>query len=270
MESPRIYCIPAIDAPVAAVFRRGPSRWAHVGRWDLASRRYEGGAWLGGRIFPRRSDLSPDGRWLCYFAHKSTARWEHGDAYVAVSRLPWLTALHAFGTCGTWTRGFHFTRDDASVPDGARLPIPFGLRPTPVVQFEAERRRGWVESADSPPRAPGDAWDVLRNARLEKPQPGGPGVLHVESLGRAGGEFAEQAIDGMHVRYWLERDGDVEVLDDLQWADWDAEGQMLVATRAGLLQIRNLASGTPELVFEADLSALHPDPQPAPAVASEW
>ena len=76
---------------------------------------------------------------------------------------------------------------------------------------------------------------------------------------------------GSHfVRYWLERDGDVEVLDDLQWADWDAEGQMLVATRAGLLQIRNLASGTPELVFEADLSALHPDPQPAPAVASEW
>ena len=111
---------------------------------------------------------------------------------------------------------------------------------------------------------------MLRNARLEKAQPGGSSILHVESLGRAGGEFAEQAIDGMHVRYWLERDGDVAVLDDLQWADWDRTGHLLAATRSGLLQIRNLAGGAPEFVFEHDLTALLPDPQPAPAVASEW
>jgi hypothetical protein len=108
---PRIYCIPASDAPVVAVFRRGPSNWAHVGRWDLAAGRYEPGAWLGGRIFPRRSDLSPDGQYLCYFAHKPSARWEHGEAYVAIAKLPWLTALHSFGTCGTWTRGYYFTQD---------------------------------------------------------------------------------------------------------------------------------------------------------------
>lgn len=106
---PRIYCIPAADAPVVAVFRRGPSNWAHVGRWDLAAGRYEPGAWLGGRLFPRRSDLSPDGQYLCYFAHKPSATWEHGEAYVAISKLPWLTALHSFPTCGTWTRGYCFT-----------------------------------------------------------------------------------------------------------------------------------------------------------------
>ena len=270
MEGPRIYCIPATAAPVVAVFRRGPSRWAHVGRWDLAAGRYEGGAWLGGRIFPRRSDLSPDGRWLCYFAHKPGARWEHGDAYVAISKLPWLTALHAFGTCGTWTRGYHFVAGDRSTPDGLELPIAYGLRPTPAIQFESERRRGWIESADSPPRDARDAWDQHRQARMEKAQPGGTAVLHVESVGHAGGEFAEQAIDGLRVRYWLEHLGDMALLDDLQWADWDRDGRLLVATRAGLLQVRDLASRTSAIAFEADLSRLEPAPEPAPASAADW
>ena len=255
---------------MVAVFRHGPSRWAHVGRWDLAASRYEGGAWLGGRIFPRRSDLSPDGRWLCYFAHKPSARWEHGEAYVAISKLPWLTALHAFATCGTWTRGYHFTAESTSSPEGARLPIAFGLRPTPAVQFESERRRGWVESPDSPVRRPGDAWDQHRNARMEKPQPGGGAVLHVESVGLAGGEFAEQAIDGMYVRYRLERDGELVRLDNLQWADWDREGRLLAATRSGRLQVLAVGGDTPAVVFDADLSALQPNPEPAPAAAADW
>ena len=46
VASPRIYCLPATKAPIAAVFRRGPTDWSHVGRWDLAARRYEPGAWL--------------------------------------------------------------------------------------------------------------------------------------------------------------------------------------------------------------------------------
>jgi len=33
---PRIYCIPATQAPVVAVFRRGPTDWSQVGRWDQA------------------------------------------------------------------------------------------------------------------------------------------------------------------------------------------------------------------------------------------
>ena len=153
---PRIYCIPATAAPIVAVFRRGPTNWSHVGRWDLGERRYEAGAWLGGRIFPRRSDLSPDGRFLCYFAHKPSAAWEHGEAYVALSKVPWLTALHAFRTCGTWTRGYYFTEaDDDENPAETNLPIPYGLRSIPVIQFANERRRGWEEATDSPHATPG-------------------------------------------------------------------------------------------------------------------
>ncbi len=269
---PRMYCIPAADAPVVAVFRRGPSNWAHVGRWDLATGRYEPGAWLGGRLFPRRSDLSPDGQFLCYFAHKPGATWEHGEAYVAISKLPWLTALHSFPTCGTWTRGYSFT--EAGEPgdsQGAALPIPYGLRSIPAIQFANERRRGWVEAPDSPPRDPSDLWDERRNARMRKLQPHGTRVLCVESVGWAGGEFGiEQAVDGLRVSYSLEFNGDLELLDELQWADWSREGHLLVATRAGQLQVRRLGSGRFDILSEVDLSGLEPDPTPAPPWAQRW
>jgi hypothetical protein len=269
---PRIYCIPATTAPIVAVFRRGPTRWSHVGRWDLEARRYEPGAWLAGRIFPRRSDLSSDGRFLCYFAHKPSATWEHGEAYVALSKLPWLTALHAFRTCGTWTRGYYFTEtDDSESPEAAKLPIPYGLRSISVVQFANERRRGWEEAADSPPHDPRDAWDERRNARIQKRQPGGDRLLCVESLGWAGGEFGvEQAVDGLRVGYWLEVKGEIRLLSDLQWADWDRDGHLLVATRSGRLQVWNLEADGSEVLFEEDLSLSEPNPTPAPAWAQQW
>ncbi len=269
---PRIYCIYAAAAPVVAVFRRGPSNWAHVGRWDLAAGRYEPGAWLGGRLFPRRSDLSPDGQYLCYFAHKPSATWEHGEAYVAISKLPWLTALHSFPTCGTWTRGYCFTEDsETDSLQGAALPIPYGLRSIPAIQFANERRRGWIEAPNSPARDPSDMWDERRNARMRKLQPHGTRVLCVESLGWAGGEFGvDQAVDGLRVRYSLEANGDLELLDDLQWADWSREGHLLLATRAGQLQVRRFDAGRSDIMSEVDLSRLEPDPTPAPPWAQCW
>lgn len=269
---PRIYCIPATEAPVVAVFRRGPTKWSHVGRWDSAAGRYEPGAWLGGRLFPRRSDLSPDGQYLCYFAHKPSATWEQGEAYVAISKLPWLTALHSFPTCGTWTRGYCFTADGGTDhSQGAALPIPYGLRSIPAIQFANERRRGWTEAPDSPERHPTDAWDQHRNARMRKSQPHGTCVLCVESLGWAGGEFGvDQAVDGLRVRYSLEANGELEWLDDLQWADWSREGHLLVATRAGQLQVRRLDGGGSDILSEVDLSGLEPDPIPAPPWAQRW
>jgi hypothetical protein len=270
--APRIYCIPAAQAPVVAVFTRGPTNWSHVGCWDLEATSYEPGAWLAGRIFPRRSDLSPDGRFLCYFAHKPSATWEHGEAYVALSKLPWLTALHAFGTCGTWTRGYHFTEErDGDKVEDVRLPFPYGLRSTPAIQFAHERRRGWDEASDSPRRDPSDAWDQHRNARMQKRQPGGECLLCVESRGWGGGEFGvDQAVDGLRVGYWLEHGGNVRMLDQFQWADWDEKGQLLAATRSGRLQVCALEAHGLKLRFEEDLSRLAPNPLPPPAWAQTW
>jgi hypothetical protein len=90
-------------------------------------------------------------------------------------------------------------------------------------------------------------------------------------VGWPGGEFGiDQSVDGLRVRYSLESNGDLELLDDLQWADWSREGQLLVATRSGLLQIRKLEGDSPEILFEVDLSNLEPTPTAAPAWAQCW
>lgn len=271
--APRIYCIAAVAAPVLAVLRRGPSAWAHVGKWDVARGTYEPGGWFRGRIFPRRSDLSPDGRYLCYFAHKRGSSAEYGDAWVAVSRLPWLSALHAFAELGTWTRGYRFSEDGVSDhADDRGLPMPWGLRAIAPEQFATERRRGWEEAPNSPERDSKDTWDTRRNARLRKDRPGGGSTLRVESVGAAGGEFGNvQAVDGLRVVYSLEREGEIRLLPDVQWADWDPDGRLLVATRDGRLQIRT-ADGEDDrrVAFEQDLTAFEPDPRPPPAWAQEW
>lgn len=125
--------------------------------------------------------------------------------------------------------------------------------------------------ADSPQRDPADAWDERRNASIQKRQPGGERLLCVESLGWAGGEFGvDQAVDGLRICYWLEVDGEIQLLNHLQWADWDREGHLLVATRSGKLQIWNLADDSSEVLFEEDLSFLEPNPVPAPAWAQRW
>jgi hypothetical protein len=67
------------------------------------------------------------------------------------------------------------------------------------------------------------------------------------------------------------RVGDTEhALTGVQWADWDADGRLLVATTDGRLQIRSATPRDSTVVWETDLAPLEPDPQPPPRAASQW
>ena len=92
-----------------------------------------------------------------------------------------------------------------------------------------------------------------------------------ESVGWAGGEFGvDQAVEGLRVSYWLEKEGEIETLDQLQWADWDQEGQLLVATRDGKLQVWDFDGDDSKVLFEEDLSVFEPHPTSAPTWAQQW
>jgi hypothetical protein len=93
----------------------------------------------------------------------------------------------------------------------------------------------------------------------------------VESLGWAGGEFGVgQAVDGLRVHYWLEADGDLQPLDHVQWADWDRDGRLLVATRDGKIQVWEREGRDWKVVSEQDLALLEPLPTPPPDWARRW
>jgi hypothetical protein len=276
--APRLFGIPARDAPVVAVLRRGPSRWSHLGRWDLTDGSYEPGSWIRANLYPQRCDLSPDGRWFAYFTAKEPGAWDAGTTYLAISRLPWLTALAAWGTCGTWTRGAHFVDDPdvqelgvADEGDAAELGRRFGFAFNPATTFAVERRRGWVDTATTPARAPDDVWDELRADQVvvQKPSPADASlVLSVRGHFAA---FREGPFGGAArvADYRLARSGAEEPLVDVQWADWATDGRLLVATTDGRLQIR-AGARVVDVVHEEDVAALVPDPQRPPAVARAW
>ncbi len=273
---PRVFCIPATAAPVAAVLRRGPSDWFQVGRWTLDPPEFEPGAWLRGQLYPQKCDLSPDGRWLLYSALDGGARWPAGTTYEAVSRLPWLHALAAWNAGTTYTRGLRFVdRGEAvdvgepDVGDAAPLLRRWGLAPNRAEQFALERRRGWTETDDSEPRLPSDAWDERRRARMARPRPGGGRAWTL----RVQGAYAAFR-DGPHAHdpavYSLWTDDDVEVLEGVQWADWDPSGRLLLVTADACLQIHDDPGKRGAPAFEHDLSAYRPTPEPAPAWARVW
>ena len=242
---------------------------------------YEPGSWARATIYPQRCDVSPDGRWLVYFALKPSAEWELGPAYIAISRLPWLTALAAWGIGSTWTRGMQFLEDpsvwqvdEPHVGGLGAVRGRFGLRLSNAHSFAVERRRGWTETADTPPRAPDDAWDERRGDRivLEKMRPGSNGS---ERLTVRGTYAAIRELHGIRtdIRYDLHRaDGSIH-LEGVQWADWDPRGRLLVATEEGRLQIREVdpaTSGPGTVEWEADEGALDPDPSAPPPEAAAW
>jgi hypothetical protein len=272
-----VFCL-ALESPVVAVIRRGPSDWCHVGRWDPSARTWKPGAWLRGTIYPQRCDVSPDGRWLVAVVLKASAGWEAGGTYISVSRLPWLTSLAAWGTDGTWTRGLAFVPKGAGTatvgpPDRGDIgPLlrRYDLEPRRPAIFAVERARGWSEAPDSPPPDAADPWEIRRAARvaLETPRPGPPATrLLVRGWYAA---YREGEPRNGPPEYWIERDGaaDIEPLRDVQWADWASDGRLLVATRAGVLEVREEPSGPP--AWHQDLAPLRPDPVPRPADADTW
>lgn len=272
--APRLFCIPATASPIVAVLRRGPSQWYHVGSWNVEEWTYEPGAWFKGRLFPQKCDLSPDGRWLAYSAQKPSARWPAKTIYEGISRLPWLHALAAWEAGSTYTRGIRFDGEagtsDLGAPDVGDATAclqRFGLRVIRAQQFAVERRRGWVETEDTPPRDPQDMWDEKRTVRMSKSQPSGSAILEVE------GSYAAFR-DNPQIRdpacYSVVERGEIQVLEGAQWADWAASGVLLSVTLAGTLEAQEWRNGPKGKIFERDLAALQPAPAAPPAWALEW
>lgn len=276
---PRIFCIPAADAPVVAVIRRRPTDWSHVGRWSIDEGMFESDSWFHGQLFPQKCDLSPDGRWFLYSAMKQGADWPAGDIYEAVSRLPWLRALAAWGAGTTYTRGAHFVAaregnalGDPDVGDAAPLLSRYGLALNWPVQFCVERRHGWTETEDTAPRDPSDPWDERRDVRMRKPRPGiRAGSMDYAELEAEGsfGAFRQSPHLRTPAAYTLIRFEEVIPLD-VQWADWSSDGRLLVATNDGRLQVREVPFGHDNIQSEHDLTSMTPHPTAPPGWAGEW
>lgn len=241
----RLHVLLARDAPMGVIFRRGPSKEVGCFLWNRATDTFVAGQWLRGRIYERRSDLSPDGRFLLYFAMNGKWNSETGGSWTAISRPPWLKAISLFGKGDCWEGGGLFLSEDSFwlndryfsrgriLKESAELrrednyvpPQSYGAEDTGVYYVRLQRD-GW-SLVGYPAGAADDRCAVFEKSlacglRLRK-------VAH-EQVGSPPGKGC----------YWDEHellydDGHVEGLRDWEWADLDrgrlvwAEGGCLFA-----------------------------------------
>jgi hypothetical protein len=101
----RIHVLLASQAPIGLVIRRGPSKRVATILWNRDRDDFQLGQWLKGRIYERRSDLSPGGKHFIYFAMNGKWESESKGSWTAVSHAPYLKALAMFPKGDCWNGG---------------------------------------------------------------------------------------------------------------------------------------------------------------------
>lgn len=270
-------------APVAVVLRRGPSAWVQLALWHRDSDRIEPGQWFHGRVYERRCDLSPDGSLFLYFAAKHGLRRQHsrpvsediGEAWTAISRPPYFTALALWPNLGSWYGGGVFRTDKQLELDVACSLEPHpDFRPPPGYKFQpmAGATAPWEQ------RLLRDRWVLVqrgfdpRNHRRvgereiwTKPHPEAPVALFREvedvDFGRYGGIYGDT--------FWIEAGDELLPLPGVTWADWDS-WERLVLVRDGCLIAARLAGMRLEEQVLYDFNPLRPEEVATPDWARRW
>ena len=264
--------------------RRGPSKWVEVIAWDCQRDTFERGAWFHGRIYQRRSDLSPDGTKLIYFANKFNSQTvkdkEYTYAWTAVSKVPYLTALALWPKGDCWWGGGLFRdnytvflnhRPSEAIPHPRHVPNRLRVMPNPDACGE-----------DDPlysERLTRDGWFVRQEWRWERIGREGfrTDVPELRVRTHANKRLAiilERRLDGLRYRefFRMERpSGRAEFdLTGVEWVDWDQTGRLIFLREAKVFASRVQGSeiGLPtELI---DLATDRPTQRETPTWAEVW
>jgi len=273
-------------AGVAVIFRRGPSKWVEVIRWDTHNDQFERGAWFNGRIYEKRCDLSPDGELLIYFASRfASVDPEYTCAWTAVSRPPWLSALALWPKGDCWWGGGLFLskrqvwlnhRPDEATPHPRHKPL--GLR---RVEVNPDAR-----GEDGPiyyKRLTRDGWDVRQELEIRRH---GKRISEVryetirpEIRVRRHPRHAFQIIKAVRLvdldffeSFAVEGPSGTVALPPgrISWVDWDGNGRLVVLVD-GTIRVAPVADiGIVDPTLLLDLRDDRPERRPSPPDARQW
>lgn len=266
---PSLYCIFAREAPKAVIFRRGPSKQVRLIGWDIATNGFEPGQWFKGRIFAEKSDLSPSGNLLIYYAAKHKYGAEHGT-WIALSTPPYLTAKTMWPADGTWNIQSLFETDarlalatyrsDSSLEpiNGFRVPeyLTVDRRPWPgyfYVRADHDRllRDGWIVNTGDP---------IYRGKSADTPLVYSKAIaddFRLRATAKSDGKLSHAVVRGD------------ESAKDLhsEWAD--AYGGRLYFSHGGQLLTADLSRPSKPTVL-ADFTDMQFEEVVAPVSAREW
>lgn len=242
---PRLHVLLRPEVAKAVVLRRGGSKVYCAIGWDLSTDGFSVGQWCKHKIYPRRCDLSPDGRWMVYFALNGHWDSEVRGSWTAVSRAPYLKAVCLAPQGDTWGGGGLFVSDGktpssglgrlfASVQRSPRFRLATGAG---AGYQDRLQRDGWRLGSDGFEKALGKGWTLHK-------------IL--------GDEPKEQ-------HRLRATDGRVIDLPQWEWADLDAPRRRIVWAEAGSIRCAPLTHdgiGPVRELFDARPMAFEPIPAP--------
>lgn len=248
----RVHIFMAREARTAVIVRRGPSRRTALIGWDRKRDTFEVGQWFNGRIEERRSDLSPDGRFLIYFAVNGRWASEAQGAYTAVSRAPYLKAETLLAKGDTWHGGGLFvTARDYWLNDG------YGHK---VIRDQSQARRTqaypWPEF---PPIGQTDLYEVrLQRDGWMRMNPGWTGKSAIVYFEKPVGLrwILRKRVHGRGERHELVHPGSGNTLSLPEWKWADVDDKRLVWVESGQLFTGGLdSSGLRDVRMLQDFNA---------------
>ena len=274
----KLCCILAWQADTGVIFRRGPGKLIRLIGWNLKTHSFEPGQWFKGQIYVRKSDLSPDGTKLVYYAAKFRAPLL---TWIAISSPPFLTAVVLWEASGTWNDLSLFEtntvlalatyRADSTIDPYAGFAVPHQLtvKPKPwpgcfhkLADHDRLIRDGWVVHSGDP----------VYRARLAKHAE--PVVYRKCGIARFQPAYLDMsAVDDATVSYsFCEAPGGAAELN----ADWaEMRGNDLLFSRGGKLFCRTSRKVAKRLVYDgpreiADFGDMTFEPVEAPGWAKTW
>lgn len=252
---PRLHVLIARDVPVGVVIRRGPSKVTATFLWDMKKDTFTLGQWVKARIYERRSDLSPDGKHLIYFALDGSWRHDVGT-YTAISRAPYLKAISfyvqgdAWNGGGLWIENHKFwlnesrceprpVRESPEVMRGDRNHYEQAIGECPQIYVQRLLRDGWHLDGYSHDEG---SWKIGHFHKR------GPNGWRLDKLFPGRRKKAQPVYVDEH-RLVFEETG-VELYPDWEWADMD-RGRLVWATEG------RIETGVPTEKGMVDVRVLH-------------
>jgi hypothetical protein len=263
----RLHVLLARASRRAVIFRRGPTKSTLLIAWDRTTDTFQEGQWFRGHLYERRCDLSPSGELLVYFAAKykrylSQLGREPGafPTWTAISRPPYLTALSMWPHDDAWNGGGLFEDDRTLLLNhGSRVGAMLGDPPPPSFEVRPLGGRHGEDDTIQHPRRLRDGWELVQvGACLHQP---GRDPSFVYDPPRIYEKSSRPYVLKLLIRGYFQANGPVNIeefvvegdggaptatLAQSEWADWDANGDLLFARQGELFRLPSRQLRLPE------------------------